>query len=354
MYFTKEDILKIQQALSQLGVKDSEFQETSLPKWNDYITIVQDDKNKKVSVQKFLNQFVNESFINLTAKYDTAYVSIKEAIKDIPITQRKKGLLISFIDIDKEWRLYQFKGELSQFNNYTLWDDVFSLEKYVINSFLPDEEDITITDRDFNGNSKLKFKDKKYDPSTFSGIGYKILRKNIVRRVNDDGTIDYINYLSPNEFSDSNTIYEIRYDFDLNGKEIQLLENCTLYYNGGSLNNGTIIYSNTNLVGQIVNNNIIYEGEYNSLDKTFQDLLDKIADTNESLNSFKDYTGDRFYNVENQISEINDKIQIQKGTTEQRPNVTTDDEGFQYYDTTLHKPIWWNGTQWIDGTNTPV
>ena len=231
MYFTKEDILKIQQALAQLGVKDSELQETSLHKWNDYITIVQANKNKKVSVQKFLNQFVNESFINLTAKYDTAYVSIKEAIKDIPITQRKKGLLISFIDTNKDWRLYQFKGELSQFNNYTLWDDVFNLEKYVINSLLPDEEDITITDKDSNGNSKLKFKDKKYDPSTFSGMGHKILRKNIVRRVNDDGTIDYINYLSANEFSDSNTIYEIKYDFDLNGKEIQLLENCTLYYN---------------------------------------------------------------------------------------------------------------------------
>ena len=276
MYFTKEDILKIQQALLQLGVKDSELQETSLPKWNDYITIVQDNKNKKVSVQKFLNQFVNESFINLTAKYDTAYVSIKEAIKDIPITQRKKGLLISFIDTNKEWKLYQFKGELSQFNNYTLWDDVFNLEKYVINSLLPDEEDITITDKDSNGNSKLKFKDKKYDPSTFSGMGHKILRKNIVRRVNDDGTIDYINYLSANEFSDSNTIYEIKYDFDLNGKEIQLLENCILYYNGGSLNNGSIICNNTILEGTINNNNIQLQGVYTSLDIELNKIKDSI------------------------------------------------------------------------------
>ena len=276
MYFTKEDILKIQQALAQLGVKDSELQETSLPKWNDYITIVQDGKNKKVSVQKFLNQFVNESFINLTAKYDTAYVSIKEAIKDIPYTQRKKGLLISFIDTNKEWKLYQFKGELSQFNNYTLWDDIFSLEKYIINSLLPDEEDITITDKDFNGNSKLKFKDKKYDPSIFSGMGHKILRKNIVRRVNDDGTIDYINYLSANEFSDSNTIYEIKYDFDLNDKTIQLLENCTLYYNGGSLNNGSIVCNNTILEGTINNNNIQLQGIYTSLDIELNKIKDSI------------------------------------------------------------------------------
>ena len=381
MYFTKEDILKIQQALSQLGVKDSELQETSLPKWNDYITIVQDGKNKKVSVQKFLNQFVNESFINLTAKYDTAYVNIKEAIKDVPITQRKKGLLISFIDINKEWKLYQFKGELSQFNNYTLWDDVFNLEKYVINSLLPDEEDITSIDKDFNGNSKLKFKDKKYDPSTFSGMGHKILRKNIVRRVNDDGTIDYINYLSANEFSDSNTIYEIKYDFDLNGKEIQLLENCILYYNGGSLKNGSIAYNNTSLIGQITNYNINYKGEYKSLDKTFQDLLNKINNVKDSLDSFKDHTEDKFYSVESEISEnensINDtiskidtltqttdekfitndtqhtdfinsieKLQPKKGTTAQRPILKSTDVGNQYYDTDIQSPIWWTGNAW--------
>lgn len=296
MYFTKEDILKIQQALSQLGVKDSELQETSLPKWNDYITIVQDNKNKKVSVQKFLNQFVNESFINLTAKYDTSYVSIEEAIKSVPATQRKKGLLISFIDNNKEWKLYQFKGELSQFNNYTLWDDVFSLEKYVVNSVLPDEEDITITDKDSNGNSKLKFKDKKYDPSTYSGMGYKILRKNIVRRVNDDGTISYINHLCSNDFPDSNTIYEIKYDFNLDEDGLYLPDNCVLFYNGGSITNGPII-GNAQIIG-VQNNSRI------------------------------------------------------KGTTAQRPDNIA--EGYQYYDTTLHEPIWWNGTQWIDGTNTPV
>ena len=45
---------------------------------------------------------------------------------------------------------------------------------------------------------------------------------------------------------------------------------------------------------------------------------------------------------------------LSKGTTSQRPTLTSENEGFQYYDTTLHEPIWWNGTQWIDGTNTPI
>ena len=48
----------------------------------------------------------------------------------------------------------------------------------------------------------------------------------------------------------------------------------------------------------------------------------------------------------------------QKGTTSQRPSLTTADEGFEYYDTTLNKQIIWNGAEWtnIDGTSldTPI
>lgn len=39
-----------------------------------------------------------------------------------------------------------------------------------------------------------------------------------------------------------------------------------------------------------------------------------------------------------------------RGTSTQRPNVlTSDDYGFEYFDTTLGKPIYWNGYSWIDG-----
>jgi hypothetical protein len=40
------------------------------------------------------------------------------------------------------------------------------------------------------------------------------------------------------------------------------------------------------------------------------------------------------------------------GTTTQRPALTTGDAGFQYFDTTLGKPIYWNGTAWVDATGT--
>lgn len=36
------------------------------------------------------------------------------------------------------------------------------------------------------------------------------------------------------------------------------------------------------------------------------------------------------------------------GTTAQRPTLTVANEGFQYYDTTIKAPIWWDGTSWSD------
>lgn len=41
-----------------------------------------------------------------------------------------------------------------------------------------------------------------------------------------------------------------------------------------------------------------------------------------------------------------------KGSTQQRPELTSTDEGCEYYDSTLKKKILWNGTAWvnIDGT----
>lgn len=40
--------------------------------------------------------------------------------------------------------------------------------------------------------------------------------------------------------------------------------------------------------------------------------------------------------------------QLRKGITSQRPSLTTSDSGFQFFDTTLKKPIWWDGTAWVD------
>ena len=37
-----------------------------------------------------------------------------------------------------------------------------------------------------------------------------------------------------------------------------------------------------------------------------------------------------------------------KGPTNQRPTLSSADEGFEYYDSTLKKKVLWNGTAWVN------
>ena len=89
-----------------------------------------------------------------------------------------------------------------------------------------DEEDITQSQ-----SSVLKFKDKEYDEANFSGLGRTYLRKNIVNGVN---------ILSQDMINNSNTIYHIQYDYNLNGQTITIPEGCVLRFNGGTISNGEL------------------------------------------------------------------------------------------------------------------
>lgn len=95
-----------------------------------------------------------------------------------------------------------------------------------------DEEDIT------SENGLLKLKNR----SALNGMGYVILRKN---------------KSFAEQVTKENTIYEIRYDFDLNGEEITIPDNCVLNFIGGTLNNGSIICNNTSFWGENLINSIL-------------------------------------------------------------------------------------------------
>lgn len=88
-----------------------------------------------------------------------------------------------------------------------------------------DEEDVTAVD------GKIKFKDR----DTTNGMGYKILR------LPENGI------LTQDMINEANTIYEIRYNFDLNGQEILVPKESVLKFTGGSLSNGTITGNNTTI-----------------------------------------------------------------------------------------------------------
>ena len=114
----------------------------------------------------------------------------------------------------------------------------------------PDEEDLTVHE------NAIRLRDRAYDPLAASGLGRRILRKNIT----PDGNI-----LTQDMISEANTVYEIRYDYDLNGETIEVPEGCTLNFAGGALNNGKIAGNKTRIIASLehILDNCILVGNWN-------------------------------------------------------------------------------------------
>lgn len=113
----------------------------------------------------------------------------------------------------------------------TITNQVDNFQPIVINGNVtnaPDEEDITT-----DASNLLKFANR----GTLHGMGYVILRK--------DKTF-------AEQLTKENTIYEIRYEFDLNSKDINIPAKCILKFNGGCIKNGTIVGNNTSIKADIV------------------------------------------------------------------------------------------------------
>lgn len=132
MFFTREDILKIQQALFKVSVKDSELPNAEPVTLKDIISIVQNGKNKKIKIVDFLEQISlrDKDIINISNKYDEHYISLSEAINLVPELQRKEGLFITFQDVNGNWQFYQFRGTLEEFSEEDKWFNL-DFEKYL-------------------------------------------------------------------------------------------------------------------------------------------------------------------------------------------------------------------------------
>lgn len=144
-------------------------------------------------------------------------------------------------------------------------------------------------------NGTLQLANKTYDKQSFSGLSRVYLRKNIVGDKN---------VLTQAMINKANTIYVIQYDYDLKGETITIPENSVLNFIGGAIGNGTIIGNKTKVINLNVDR-IVLSGTW-----------------------------------------------FDSGTTSNRPtNVLV---GFQYFDTTINKPIFWDGSKWIDATGATV
>lgn len=242
---------------------------------------------------------------------------------------------------------------------------------------LPDEEDITSGINE-SGTDVLSLKDRVYNPLSFSGKGYKILRKNIkpvslavtkiivgsiptvdgaivftingvevsvdmvtttmtstdlvaqkiaekltatmteyevskdastitltrkfggsvtpsvfsasitgiVCTVTDSTKKELRNILTPIMMNQTNTIYVIRYDFDLNGETIEMQEGCTLKFEGGCFKNGILKGNSTHIVESKAQlfDSIILRGSFD-VPFLYYDNFGVIANTEDNNNS---------------------------------------------------------------------
>lgn len=158
----------------------------------------------------------------------------------------------------------------------------------------PDEEDIT-SESLSNGTSVLKFKDRDYVEGTFNGLGEIILRKNQVGIVN---LLEQVNINKPN------TVYIVRYDFCLGGATITLPKNSTLKFEGGSIDNGTIVGNNSSIVSDvdktILGKDLVIKGTWNIehiYDKWF--AFDSSSDflSNQIITNILALSNDNVYNT---------------------------------------------------------
>ncbi|MDO3391558.1 glycosyl hydrolase family 28-related protein [Bacteroides sp. ET489] len=60
--------------------------------------------------------------------------------------------------------------------------------------------------------------------------------------------------------------------------------------------------------------------------------------------------------ISNKTIEVatNENKLLFSGNNDGRPSLGSNNNGYQYYNTDLGKPIWWNGSKWIDATGTEV
>lgn len=158
-----------------------------------------------------------------------------------------------------------------------------------------DEEDIT------SENGLLKFKNR----NSLNGMGYVILRRNTS---------------FAEQVTQSNTIYEIRYDFDLGGEEVTIPEGCTLKFEGGKLLNGILRLNYTTILNPFdgcFSNTYISKGGLYEYQNVFTNDVGLSSwfdgdDSNviQSLASFRKVILTRDYNIINTNIYINHSFEL--------------------------------------------
>lgn len=160
MFFTEEDYRKIEKWLVSKGVMDTQFSSAAPLDGNETVAIVQNGKNVNTTIDALVEKLFLlgvDDFLNVTDKYEQPAIPLIQAISLIPFRHRRIGQVITFLNEDNKWVIYQFQGSaLTQWNNPTQWVNVIG--SAITGELVPDEEDLTgIKEGD---KTVLKFKNK--------------------------------------------------------------------------------------------------------------------------------------------------------------------------------------------------
>lgn len=336
MHFTLDDYRKIEEWLRTRTIKDTQFPVADPLTGKEQVPIIQDDINKTVNLSSFIRQLSLmelPDFFNVTNFIKEGCLTLEEAINAVPVEQRKLGLVITFYTEKGNWIIYQFKGtSLNQWGSMSCWRSLVeeTLEELV---FFPDEEDITSVRRD--NKTVLKFKDKDINPAEFSNTGIITLRRNSTgtEACSIDDEDHVINELFQKAINQPNTIYIIKYDFDLNGKALTIPENSILWFQGGSLNNGSIYLQDTAILGAFEfadMGNVKLYGSFNTGQvMTFSNDSYKAKEGNYFVDTTKPSSATSQEDIKND-------------------NETFYDVNSNAYITRVRQELrWWNGKEWL-------
>ncbi len=143
----------------------------------------------------------------------------------------------------------------------------------------------SMTEYDVSTDASLITLTRKYVGSV-TPLVFSASTTGVVCTVTDSTKGEFRNILTAAMISEPNTIYEIRYDFDLDGATIEMEEECTLKFEGGSLHNGIIKGNNTRIIEtkNKIFDNIILRGSFD-VPYLYYDNFGVIADTEDNNNT---------------------------------------------------------------------
>ena len=224
----------------------------------------------RVTKESLDNILVRNNFIALP------YVGSKAVTRlQVPMKNRRRGIWLSYIDYagtltveyyndnnldNNHWQdsSYWLPYNTAEFQPASVGLSALAQEVFDwINSQITAAVKLNPEDLQKNSSGQIEEANRAYDTSTFSGLGYRILRKNIQSNKN---------ILTQSMINMPNNVYKIRYDFDLNGATINLPANSVLQFVGGSIKNGTLNGNNTVIEADsnaVIFDSVVIEGTWN-------------------------------------------------------------------------------------------